>query len=92
MPELPEVQTIVDELNKKIKGESIKDVCTNKESLIRNLFFEKFKKDIKHKKILKVKRRAKYIIIELSDDYILLVHLKMTGHFLLGNWEIKKDI
>ena len=91
MPELPEVQTIVDELNKKIKGESVKNIWTNKENLFRNISFEKFKKGIKNKKILKVKRRAKYIIIELSDDYILLVHLKMTGHFLLGNWEIKKD-
>ncbi|MDD4661726.1 MAG: bifunctional DNA-formamidopyrimidine glycosylase/DNA-(apurinic or apyrimidinic site) lyase [Candidatus Pacebacteria bacterium] len=85
MPELPEVQTIVNELNEKIKGKVIKDVWVGKEKLIKNFSVDK----LKEKKILKVSRRAKYIIIELSDNYILLVHLKMTGHFLLGKWKIE---
>ena len=90
MPELPEVQTIVNELNENIKRKVIKDVWTNKESLVRNISFTKFKEIIKDKKIIDIKRRAKYIIIELSNNYILLVHLKMTGHFLLGKWKIEK--
>jgi len=89
MPELPEVQTIVNELNLKIKGNVINNVWTSKENLIRNISFDKFKKEIKGKKILNIQRRAKYIIFELSDNYILLVHLKMTGHFLLGKWNIE---
>jgi len=89
MPELPEVQTIVNELNLKIKGNVINNVWTSKENLIRSISFDKFKKEIKGKKILNIQRRAKYIIFELSDNYILLVHLKMTGHFLLGKWNIE---
>lgn len=89
MPELTEVQTIVNELNLKIKGNVINNVWTWKKNLIRNISFDKFKKEIKGKKILNIQRRAKYIIFELSDNYILLVHLKMTGHFLLGKWNIE---
>ena len=91
MPELPEVQTIVDELNEKVKESVVKGVWTDKENLIRNVSFTKFKEKIKDKRIIEAKRRAKYIIIELSDNYVLLVHLKMTGHFLLGKWEIKDN-
>ncbi|MDD4358592.1 MAG: bifunctional DNA-formamidopyrimidine glycosylase/DNA-(apurinic or apyrimidinic site) lyase [Candidatus Pacebacteria bacterium] len=91
MPELPEVQTIVNELNEKVKEKIIEDAWTDKENLIRNVSFTKFKKKITGKKIIEAKRRAKYIIIELSEGYVLLVHLKMTGHFLLGKWEIENN-
>ncbi|MDD3918873.1 MAG: hypothetical protein PHH15_02765, partial [Candidatus Pacebacteria bacterium] len=80
MPELPEVQTIVDELNLKVKGETIIGVWP--------FNF----KEAQNKKILNIKRRAKYIIFELSEDTIMLVHLKMTGHFLLGRWEIRNNV
>lgn len=79
MPELPEVQTIVDELNLKVKGKTI----------LKSL---PAIKNIKNKKILNIRRRAKYIIFELSDNYILLIHLKMTGHLLLGKWEMRDNI
>lgn len=91
MPELPEVQTIVNELNQKVKEKIIENVWIGKENLIRNVSFTKFKENIKGKKILEVRRRAKYIIIELSNNYVLLVHLKMTGHFLLGKWKIENN-
>ena len=32
--------------------------------------------------------RAKNILIHLSRDKTILVHQKMTGHFLYGNWEM----
>jgi len=87
MPELPEVQTIVDELNEKIAKKTIQGVWVGKEKLIKNFSAQ----ELKGRKIIEVRRRAKYIIIELSDDLILLVHLKMTGHFLLGKWKIENN-
>ena len=87
MPELPEVQTIVNELNEKIKGKIIKDVWIGKEKIIKNFSVE----DLKEKKVLNIQRRAKNILFELSDEYVLLVHLKMTGHFLLGKWKIENN-
>jgi len=49
--------------------------------------FEQFKKKIKGKKIKKIYRRAKNIVFDLSDGYSLLVHQKMTGHLLFGEWK-----
>jgi formamidopyrimidine-DNA glycosylase len=84
MPELPEVQTIVDDLNKKIKGKTFRGIlyCDAKK-LIRGISFDGFKKEIKGKKIRKVERRAKNILIYLSGGKILAIHLKMTGHLLI---------
>ena len=86
MPELPEAQTIVSDLNKKIKGRKILGVlyCDAKK-IIRNMDFDKFKKEIKEKKIKEVKRRAKNILIYLSGNKLLSIHLKMTGHIIISN-------
>lgn len=89
MPELPEVQTIVDDLNKKVKGRIIIDVWTDAPKLIREPF-AKLKKDIIGRKIIKIDRRAKNILTYLDSDKLLLIHLKMTGHFLVGRWIFKK--
>lgn len=84
MPELPEVQTVVDGLNKKIKGKTILSLCyCDAKKLIREPSFGKFEKEIKNRKIEKVERRAKNILIFLSGEKILAIHLKMTGHFIL---------
>lgn len=91
MPELPEVETIVNELNENVIGEEFENIWTDKEKIIRNLSFENFKKNIKSKVINKVERKGKYIIFNLTEDFYLLIHLKMTGHLLLGKWKIKDD-
>ena len=52
--------------------------------------FKQFEKEIKNKKIIKIWRRAKNVIFDLSDGYSLLIHQKMTGHLLVGNWELKE--
>ena len=91
MPELPEVQTIVDDLNKKVAGRRIIDVWSDWKKTVKKPSFDKFKKLIKGKKILKVLRQAKNILIYLSENHILLIHLKMTGHLLVGKWRIEKS-
>ncbi|KKS01125.1 MAG: Formamidopyrimidine-DNA glycosylase [Candidatus Yanofskybacteria bacterium GW2011_GWA2_41_22] len=67
MPELPEVETIVRELEKKIVGLRIKDAWIDRPKIVRQTGgVEVFKKAINNKKILSVKRRAKYIIINIE--------------------------
>jgi formamidopyrimidine-DNA glycosylase len=90
MPELPEVQTTVLGLKKKVLNRTFIDVWTDTEKLFKNISFPKFKKEIKGKKIKNICRRGKNIIFELSEDYSMLVHLKMTGHFLYDKWEEDK--
>jgi len=90
MPELPEVETTVKGLNSKVLKRAFVDVWSDWEKLVKNpQSFEVFKKEIKNKKIIKIWRRAKNIIFDLSDGYSLLVHQKMTGHLLVGNWKLE---
>lgn len=101
MPELPEVQTIVDDLNKKVidlkiigvwldwpKHINLLEKRKGVLKLIKKPALKDFEKIIKGKKILKARRRAKNALIDLSDGYMMLVHQKMTGHLLVGKWKI----
>jgi len=103
MPELPEVETIVRGLRKKIIGRKIKSVWFDSPSQIslqeawegKPKFVKAPKADILNKqikglKIIDVQRRAKNILIYFSSDKMMLIHQKMTGHLLYGKWEIKK--
>ncbi|MFA5935137.1 MAG: bifunctional DNA-formamidopyrimidine glycosylase/DNA-(apurinic or apyrimidinic site) lyase [Candidatus Paceibacterota bacterium] len=102
MPELPEVQTTVNILNKKIKNLSILDVWTdydsvfhkNKENIKDKIYFKFFRQQLLNKKILFVERRAKNVLINVSGNpnqkqsgKTILVHMKMTGKLLYGKYE-----
>jgi formamidopyrimidine-DNA glycosylase len=81
MPELPEVETIKRELLQKIKGKKIASVEVLTQKTI-NCSADKFKKTIENSKIEDIQRRAKLLIIKLSNNYNLVVHLKLTGQFI----------
>lgn len=59
---------------------------------IESFGFEVFKKRLKGKRIEKIWRRAKNVIFELSGGYSLLIHMKMTGHLMVGQWVLKNSI
>ena len=95
MPELPEVTTTVKGLQKVLPGLTITDVWTDlakktlsrkhfEETLKSEAFYIKFKKEVTGAKVVSVERRAKNILINLSNNRTILIHLKMTGHILYG--------
>jgi len=91
MPELPEVETTVRDLQKNILGRKIEDIWSDFKKIVKKpKNFEQFKKEIKGKKIQKIWRRGKNILFNLSQNKTLLVHQKLTGHLLLGRWELEK--
>jgi len=91
VPELPEVETIIRDLNKKVLNRTFINVWTDFAKTVRKPEdFERFKKEIKGKKIQKIWRRGKNIIFNLSENSSLLIHQKLTGHLLLGNWEFSE--
>ncbi len=106
MPELPEVETVVNELRPKLKNKTIKDVRILLPKMVAmgpgtlsNLRKPdestpaKFRTTLKGKKITAVTRRAKLIIIDLAGKYAILVHLKMTGQLIFfGKKELDKQI
>lgn len=91
MPELPEVETIKGQLNKKIRDKKIKTVEIKLAKMLVGITVDKFKKIVEGRKIKSVERRAKLLIINLSNNYSLVIHLKMTGQMLffknLQDWE-----
>jgi formamidopyrimidine-DNA glycosylase len=82
MPELPEVQTIIDDLNRKIKGDTITGFWSDWKKTVK-MPIEKFEREIKNKKILSASRIGKNIFINLSGGKTIYIHLKMTGHLLV---------
>lgn len=98
MPELPEVTTTVTGLKKVLPNLSIKDVWTDyyvgtkhkqKDTLKNKNYFEKFRNQIIGLKFIDAERRGKYILIHLNKNKTILVHMKMTGHFLYGRYNFK---
>ena len=88
MPELPEVETIRRQLNKLTTNKSIVSAEFFGPQKMINLPKNKFLKILTGAKIIGVNRRAKLLILELNNNYVLLTHLKMTGKYL---WNIEKD-
>jgi formamidopyrimidine-DNA glycosylase len=82
MPELPEVQTVVDDLNRQVVGRRIVSVWIGERKLLKNIDPGQLEKGLTGRKIVRISRRAKNIVFGLDNSAALLVHLKMTGHFL----------
>jgi len=90
MPELPEVQTIVNDLEKKIIGRKITGFWTDCPKSIRGLTPVSLRRKIGGLKILGVRRLGKNVLITLDKNYTLLIHQKMTGHLMVGRWSVCK--
>lgn len=80
MPELPEVETVRRGLMPYLEGARISAVRLNRQDL-RFAFPDRFAERMTGQTILEVGRRAKYLIITLSDAGIWLSHLGMTGSY-----------
>ena len=92
MPELPEVETTCRQIKAKVLERAFLDVWTDFPKMIkRPKSFDEFKKKIKNKKIEKIWRAGKNIIFDLSDNFSLLIHQKLTGHLLHGTWNMEHE-
>lgn len=78
MPELPEVETVVRGLREPLIGRTVLGVWHDWDKAIREPDVREFAARITGQTVRAIHRRAKYILIELDHDY-LVVHLKMTG-------------
>jgi formamidopyrimidine-DNA glycosylase len=98
MPELPEVETTVRGIRKYLTGKKIMDVWTdygssyhkNKDNIKDPLYFKKLRKELIGAHIVGAERRAKNVLIHVSNGQTLLIHMKMTGHVLYGHYVFDK--
>ncbi len=84
MPELPEVETVRIGLSQFLPSKTIAEVWHDWPKSFPNAEAD-VQAYLLGAKVLAVKRRAKVLIIELSSNYSLLIHLKMTGQLVYGD-------
>lgn len=82
MPELPEVETIRQDLTLQVKGKTISDIRVLAADMVKNISVEDFAEKVKDSTITEIGRRAKILLLHLSSGYTMLIHLKMTGQLI----------
>src|SRR2546430_17641436 len=98
MPELPEVETVVQDLRPQLSGRRIESLQLTRDRVIQDRLIRyptarQFVQRLRGRTITLVTRRGKYIVMPLhnpaspdgADGPRLIVHLGMTGHLRL--WE-----
>jgi formamidopyrimidine-DNA glycosylase len=83
MPELPEVETIRNELSPHIIGHTVTGVTFFDERIVRQPPVEEFNARLIGQGITGLRRRGKYLLFSLTSGQTLVIHLKMTGSLWL---------
>lgn len=91
MPELPEVETVARVLRPLMVGATITGARTSWARTLRSHTPEAFAEAVAGRRIGAVGRRAKQIVVELSGDAALTIHLKMTGQLFVVPAETAED-
>ncbi len=84
MPELPEVETIKNELLPHIVGHQVTSVTLFWEGIVHQPSVEEFYSRLIGQRLIGLARRGKYFIFSLSSGEVLIIHLRMTGSLLVG--------
>ncbi len=83
MPELPEVETLRQDLSKEVTGRKIKSVAVaNGRSVRRHPSAKQFRSLLEGRTIKSVGRLGKYLLLHLDNASTLVVHLGMSGQLL----------
>jgi formamidopyrimidine-DNA glycosylase len=80
VPELPEVETVRRGLAPVLEGATIERVELRRPDL-RFPFSSRFAARLKGRRITALRRRAKYLLADIDDGAVLLMHLGMSGSF-----------
>src|SRR5712664_4027210 len=91
MPELPEVESLRRILERTIVGRRIVSAKVH-EPRLRRRVSPKFASALTGARVEALRRRAKYLVIELSGDQVLLVHLGMSGSITYRNRNFDTDL
>jgi len=91
MPELPEVETVKRGLEKVLVGKKIVDFVSDWHKAT-NKPVKEYKRILKGLKIVGVRRRARMIILDLSKDWKIFIHLKMTGQLVFRDKKNRENL
>ena len=90
MPELPEVETVVRGLREPLVGRTIIGMWHDWDKTLHSPSPQEFAARVAGQAVRGIGRRAKYILIELEHD-VLVVHLKMSGRLYVASAEDAHD-
>ncbi|HDI45735.1 MAG TPA: formamidopyrimidine-DNA glycosylase, partial [Candidatus Omnitrophica bacterium] len=84
MPELPEVETIRHDLQSLIVGKRIRDIEVREKKILKKpRTIPVWKKNIRSR-IKNIHRKGKFLILELTTGFKIVIHLRMTGQIVYG--------
>lgn len=83
MPELPEVETMARDLAPLITGATITEAWWDWDRVIANPAPSAFARDVAGSQVTAVGRRAKWLVLDLGDDRVLAIQVKMTGQLFV---------
>ncbi len=94
MPELPEVEYTARQLRASIIGATISEAYVFWERTVGHPSLPDFLAEIKGRRIEAIRRRGKFLLIDLSGDLFLSIHRRMSGNFLLlsPGWKIDTSL
>lgn len=92
MPELPEVQTVVNDLKAAgITGTVVRAAAVYWPRTVDRPGKERFCRSLRGRRITAIVRRAKYIVFHLDAGWHLLVHLRMSGRLLVSAPDARRE-
>ena len=83
MPELPEVEYTARQLRASIIGATIAEAFVFWERTVGYPALPDFLAEIKGRRVEAIRRKGKFLLIDLSGDLFLSIHRRMSGNFLL---------
>ncbi len=83
MPELPEVETLVRDLRRRLLGRTIRRVRVLAPAMVRSPRPDRFARALRGRTVRGVGRRGKYLLVRLDRGLFLAVHLRMTGDLVV---------
>lgn len=94
MPELPEVEYTARQLRASIIGATIRDTIIFWDRVIAHPDLPSFLAQVSGQIIIDVRRRAKFLLLDLHGDFFLSIHRRMTGNLLLlpPGWSIDTSL
>ena len=84
MPELPEVETVINTIRPHIVNKEIEKIEVYYDRLVQSNLDE-FKTKLINQKFINVTRYGKFIFLHLTNDFVIITHLRMEGKFRFEN-------
>ncbi len=85
MPELPEVETIVNDLRKVLPGLRFHELISSHDNTVAQALDRAH--EIMDVAVKEVARRGKFIVIFFENERVMTIHLRMSGRILMRNFE-----